>query len=69
MKEVGEALKKDKATLAKETFLLFLGEIKGGLNEKELRELVNRQGEEIDFQVFLGELERTYKKGTLDLEK
>ena len=69
IKEVSEALKKDKPALSRDTFLLFLLEIKGGLNEKELKEMATRQPDEVDFQGFLGELERTYKKGTLDLEK
>jgi hypothetical protein len=68
-KEVAEALKNDKAKLTKDTFLLFLAEIKGGLGEKEQKELLARQPAEIDFQAFLGDLETTYKKGTLDLER
>lgn len=41
-KEVAEALKNDTAKLTKDTFLLFIAEIKGGLTEKEQKELLAR---------------------------
>lgn len=44
IKEVSDALKKDKPAMSRDTFLLFLLEIKGGLNEKELKEMASKQG-------------------------
>lgn len=46
-----------------------MNEIKGGLNEKELKELVARYREDIEFNTFYGQLEDIYKKGNSNIEK
>jgi hypothetical protein len=53
---VGEALKKNSQTLQKDTLLLFLSQLKTGLSEQELKELLSRYPQEVDFQTFMGQL-------------
>jgi Ca2+-binding EF-hand superfamily protein len=66
---VGEALKKNSQTLQKDTLLLFLSQLKTGLSEQELKELLSRYPQEVDFQTFMGQLEDVHRRAKTHQDK
>lgn len=66
---MAEALKKNVQTLPKETFMLFLIQLHTPLSENELKDLLSKYTEEVDFSAFISHLEDVYKRATARADK